>query len=205
MVNHTTCWAACVNSYDECTFSNDDVEVLYWNSQDAHIYAIRGTEIEYNLMDVLRDLAFWRKEIRDIDVHYGFVKGWLSIKDKVLEHYASTTDDKPMVLTGHSMGGAIATIGAFDLMLSEWTESMECVSFGAPRCINKEDDYKDEAGHVEKVVTSYVHYRDPIPSSTSFAGYDYINDQVLGADKKAPWYKKRFRFHSIMRYNPKPL
>ncbi|OJK04868.1 hypothetical protein ASPACDRAFT_1851828 [Aspergillus aculeatus ATCC 16872] len=70
-------------------------------------------------------------------VHQGFWKAWSSVADTLTAEIASAVTAYPgysLVLTGHSLGGALATIGATVLRNAGY--SVQLYSYGAPRVGN---------------------------------------------------------------------
>lgn len=80
--------------------------------------------------------------VADAQVHAGFFLAYLSVADKLqramsilLTHYP----DAHVLITGHSLGGALATIAATDLLMRQVTVDrfVTLVSFGQPRVGNR--------------------------------------------------------------------
>jgi len=84
--------------------------------------AFRGTD----------DWDDWAKNFRTgLFTHPGFRSAWKTIRDKTLD-VATSLEGHPLVITGHSLGGAIACLAAKDLAeAGHPTEAV--VTFGAPR------------------------------------------------------------------------
>ena len=101
------------------------------------IIAFRGTEAN-KWKDVATDLRAHKKPItsihssscndvlkpsgnlndRNIRVHSGFLKAYLSIKEAILQVVYDITqwrDSWRVLITGHSLGGALATLCAFEI------------------------------------------------------------------------------------------
>ena len=74
--------------------------------------------------------------------HVGFAIAWASIRDEVEKWFDSLAVDGrsyPIVLSGHSLGGALALVAGFDLARKRSPESvLAVVTFGAPLVGNDE-------------------------------------------------------------------
>ncbi len=113
------------------------------------VVVFAGTE---NVMDVYLDLkAYLVKWHGPGRVHKGFLESWLLLKSGI----SKAVGNRPLVLTGHSLGAGILTIGALDL-----PNSVEkIVTFGSPRpgnCVFAEC-FKNFN------IARYVNKSDPIP------------------------------------------
>lgn len=76
----------------------------------------------------------------NIKVHSGFLKDYKSLSAVVLKQVAALNKNCPtcrIILTGHSLGGALATIAAADLIVKGYTPSrFTLYTFGSPRVGN---------------------------------------------------------------------
>lgn len=201
LVNHQTLAQYCIDSYRERTFVSRDVEVLYLDLPHCHVFAIRGTEADKFISgrgwkDVIRDLAIWPRDIGATFGHAGFVAGWDSIVEEVLE--IAQKQLKPVVLTGHSLGGAIALVGTYELI--RHGQAVECVTFGAPRALVPAGMVPVILGAMLGCATQYEHYRDPVPALLGWTDYKHINSVITGSFYRAPWFMRRKKFHSILGY-----
>lgn len=64
-------------------------------------------------------------------VHKGFFKAYQSIEDPLIEALSHLQENKTVIITGHSLGGALATIAAREL--ESRYNIAACYTFGAPR------------------------------------------------------------------------
>lgn len=102
--------------------------------QDGIVYIfIAGTD---DVKDIITDMRVapsrFNGEADDVKVHVGFEQAYRDIKD-TLEKY--TIDEQKVIIAGHSMGGAIATLAAYKI--SKYVPDVTCVTFGCPRVGNR--------------------------------------------------------------------
>ncbi|XP_074569970.1 lipase-like [Curcuma longa] len=112
---------------------------------NSTIIAIRGTS-ENSIKNWIQDL-FWVQldlnypGVKDAKVHHGFYRayhntalryGITSAVQRIKELYG----DIQIMVTGHSMGGAIASFCALDLNVNYGVEHVQLMTFGQPRVGN---------------------------------------------------------------------
>jgi hypothetical protein len=93
-------------------------------------------------------------------VHAGFSEQWSSVRERVLSELQKTNPTQ-ILLTGHSLGSALATISATDVMARFPDAQVELITFGAPRCGNAE--FIDKVSARVDVFTRVVNDSDFIP------------------------------------------
>ena len=109
------------------------------DEMDMAVVSFRGTENERdwitNLQYSLTPADSPQAEGRETTgkVHQGFRDAFISVRDQV-DRYLPCAEGLPIFITGHSLGGALATLGAAHL--SGWGLAA-CYTFGAPRVGNK--------------------------------------------------------------------
>ncbi|MWC30037.1 lipase family protein [Paenibacillus sp. MMS18-CY102] len=102
-------------------------------SEHSAILAFRGTG---SVMEWVSD--FISQQIRCKPVkppsltHKGFTDIYMSCRDKVLALVRNVSPDKKLYITGHSLGGALATLAALDTAFNDLREPT-VYTFGAPR------------------------------------------------------------------------
>ncbi|GFR45786.1 hypothetical protein Agub_g7240, partial [Astrephomene gubernaculifera] len=120
------------------------------------VVAFRGTEPS-QFKDVLSDLRLapvYPEKLNPTDpkvrVHAGFLSAYESVRPTLLALVAAATSPPPpagspqppasgpwrILVTGHSLGGALATLGSYDLKKSDPARDITCYTFGAPRVGN---------------------------------------------------------------------
>ncbi|KAJ1935897.1 hypothetical protein FBU59_005235 [Linderina macrospora] len=106
------------------------------------IVSWRGTTI---LMDWVKDFTYfpvsWPSAVTGSKVHRGFLQAYSSVSSQIEQSVAKLVAKYPdysIVLTGHSLGGAQATIAAVDYATRhpEWRSKMKLFTYGQPRVGN---------------------------------------------------------------------
>lgn len=133
--------------------------VVYNQKPDYLFIKERGTQyIAFEGSDTAKD---WRRNLEfvivDHDEHLGFA---LSARDLMSQMWLDgirLNKNKPLVLCGHSLGGAVATIIA--AQLQEMHPDMALVTFGSPRPGGHKFRERFNVLH-----RRYVHENDVVPS-----------------------------------------
>lgn len=98
------------------------------------IVAYRGTG---DLDNVMKDVTVQSVPYKCVPnyglVHQGFQDVYISIRDSVLATIRAK-DVKRVILTGHSMGGALSQLSAPDILYQFHSLVPEVINFAAPRC-----------------------------------------------------------------------
>lgn len=129
----------------------------------GNVVAFAGTDSSTNVKTDLKvsDVAFPACGNPKTRVHAGFFKAWTSVRDRV---FASVEKSESVVFTGHSLGGALATLAALD-----WTcttrKPADVVTFGSPQVGDElfVDAFDARIRRSTRVVTPL----DPVPKSLS--------------------------------------
>jgi len=67
-------------------------------------------------------------------VHSGFYSSYKQVRDHITK---ATKDKSRVIIAGHSLGGAIATLASFELATANQDLELYCVTFGSPRVGNR--------------------------------------------------------------------
>ena len=185
-------------------FSRKNDSQMYICKYDKKLSVIfRGTESK---RDVLTDLNIIQikmpisntKEGEYPEVHWGFYNQFQSLEsdlDKALCEYTSNDNEREVVFSGHSLGGALATIAALKYAKQYPGLDVNCVTFGSPRVGNP-----TFAKHFDESVNEsyrFVNDNDPVPCVPSAWRYKHVKgckwlyqDNVL--DEITAWRGWRF-------------
>lgn len=164
-IMHSDLAAAANRSYDTCTFSTGDCEALIEMHNQHQVIAIRGTEggkllTGLGFMDVIRDMRFIPWYDKKLGwAHSGFLHGGLDIFEEIGENL---DPDIPIIVTGHSLGAALALIVSI-LLKQAGYNVVEYVGFACPRTFvyNKQKHNKDSS--VRFPMTIYRYENDIVP------------------------------------------
>lgn len=167
--NHVRLARLCGDSYHSDRFP-DAVEIggmgpdcFVLAKETPAIVVFRGTS---DLTGFLQDFMARKEEHPWGWVHHGFLDCWKIIRHRVL----AVVGLKPVILTGHSLGGAMATLAAPDFA----GQVKEVVTFGSPRVGNGafRDAYAEEFA---EQTTRYVYSLDPVPLVPGYLpGYRHV-------------------------------
>jgi triacylglycerol lipase len=110
--------------------NKDGAQAMILTNNTEQVLAFRGTQPK-ELNDIAADLKSWKmKSKTDGEVHDGFYDEVEKLWADIIPLISAT---KPLFITGHSLGGAMATIAA-----SRLEKQTECLyTFGSPRVGNK--------------------------------------------------------------------
>ncbi|KAF2271182.1 alpha/beta-hydrolase [Lojkania enalia] len=156
--------SATTNSLAEFSKGNTDVTgfVALDNTNRQIIVSFRGSSSIENWMANLDIKAVNTDICSGCSAHSGFWRSWSQARDEVLQAVKNACAANPgysVATTGHSLGGAIATLAAAQLRNEGYTVAL--YTFGAPRIASsKLSDYitKQPGGNYR-----ITHWNDPVP------------------------------------------
>ena len=91
----------------------------------------RGTQPDIKA-DIWTDVALTLHKTRDGEVHTGFRDAYREVQTQIHESLIKI-GKIPLYITGHSLGGALATVAAQDLEHKYGDQIAACYTFGSPR------------------------------------------------------------------------
>jgi len=102
--------------------------------------------------DTIIDLEFLPKKEESLSMHRGFIKAFSYLWPEI-ETFLKAVDENKLIITGHSLGGALAYI------LSTKTKFCKLITFGAPRVIfGNSDKVENEKNY------RFVNCSDAVPT-----------------------------------------
>ena len=87
-----------------------DTQLMVIELFDHIVIAFRGTS---DLRDAFTDIQIKRFPISGGSAHVGFVRAILEVMPRLEAYLATLSTAKPLVITGHSLGGALAALFAY--------------------------------------------------------------------------------------------
>ncbi|XP_074558925.1 uncharacterized protein LOC141814866 isoform X3 [Curcuma longa] len=178
-----------------------DTQVAIWRDslRKRLVVAFRGTE-QSKWKDLRTDLMLLPVGLnperlsgdfkQEVQVHSGFLSAYDSVKNRIMMLIKLSIGSEPeddlsvptwqVYVTGHSLGGALATLLALELSLSQMAKlgkiSVTMYNFGSPRVGNR----RFAELYNKKVKDSWrvVNHRDIIPTVPRLMGYCHVAHPV---------------------------
>ena len=167
----------------------DDVDYCIFVKEEKIYLAFEGSRTKRDWQNNLNfPRKIYKKQYSCLKAARGWGDAYKSCNNIVMEELISVMDDYPffpVVIIGHSYGGAMAVLAAEDLHYR--TRTMPSViTFGAPKCLfgNKSKKYVKSCC-VE--ITQYQHVHDIVPRMPPFSGYHSVNVKWVGKDRWKFW------------------
>ena len=155
------------------TFDNQGTQALLVTNGHICVLAFRGTEL-HSLQDIKSDInSDMRECVNGGHVHVGFNDAYEAIAIELEQRLKySDVNHLPLYITGHSLGGAVATIAA--KRLKHQAGIAACYTFGSPRVADPQWGYSMKTP-VYRIVNSF----DCVPSFPPSGDASYIISKTL--------------------------
>lgn len=137
-----------------------------WPERGYAVVTFRGTD---SMRDVRIDLSIWPRRSGYGRIHRGFLSQWDSIKRSILNEMQRAETPPTIYVTGHSLGGALATIAALEMKKNMPHSNIIVWTFGAPR-VGNAAFVQDFRNHIQESVR-VVRKPDPVPLVPPFPYY----------------------------------
>jgi len=132
----------CSQNVSGINIIDDDTRIImgYDNSLKAPFISIRGSSDINNWISNLETRIIHPYQDKNIGVHNGLYYEYLRYKDTLISYLLELNDNSNIIITGHSSGGAIASLLTYDLVTDGYIDYRNILlySFGSPRIGNNE-------------------------------------------------------------------
>lgn len=186
-------------------FTDTQVAILNQLTSDRLYIVFRGSDTS---IDWINNFQF-RQQIypygdgnTEVKFHQGFMTGYFAVRQALLDAMEKF-EGQQVIVTGHSLGGALATIAALDLQYnlgSDHDLNFEVYSFGAPRVGNSAmvESYNGRIPNSYRFVYGW----DAVTRAPrTWQGFDHV-DQAIQLGSRWTWkvLSRRFTDHAIDAY-----
>lgn len=190
---------------EDGSFTDTQVGILHQPETNRLYVVFRGTD---QPIDWINNVQF-RQQIypygdgnSDVRFHQGFMTAYFAIR-KTLLQVVDEFNGQHIIVTGHSLGGALATIGALDLQYNLGTKdnfTFSVYTYGAPRVGNQAlvDSFNRRIPDSHRFIYGWdVVTRVP----REWQGYGHVA-KALQLGNRWSWqvFSRRFSDHSINNY-----
>jgi hypothetical protein len=140
-------------------------------------------------------------------IHAGLYNQYISIKNYIYNIIQKYNNINEIIICGHSLGGGLATIAAFDIKYNLTKHKISCFTLGSPRVGNKVFTSKFN----ELIQESYRigNLNDPVQNAPMNHKYSHVHYSIIFNNNKIiknndiPWYIRRFnRCKNVDWFNP---
>lgn len=156
-------------------------------NQNAIYVVFRGSTSVYNWLEDLDAFQIPYPDCEECEVHEGFFYGKESVIEDILATVKSLTTIHPdhrVIVTGHSLGAALASLTALDIIKSGIENEVVLVNFGSPRFGNLE--LANWASNKIQEKYRITHLRDPVPHVPFHDDFTHISGE---------WYEDELGLH----------
>jgi len=157
--------------------SSTHTYITSFKSINAIVVAFKGTDDKTDIYDDIVAIPIDGPSEMGGHVHKGFSDSFEAGRSFVIsevDKLVSAHKDYDIVVTGHSLGGAIATIAAGVLSTKYPNRHVRLITYCQPRVGGTKFA---KAMYNKKNLTGmrYVHYNDPVPHAPFQLGFDFVH------------------------------
>ncbi|MCT8138250.1 lipase family protein [Anaerobacillus sp. CMMVII] len=128
-----------VKSFKGMAFGREEWFGFILETWDCVVIAFRGTLSDPDWIadaEAFQDI-FPYSESKGL-IHHGFLSIYQSCREEIFKTYARIAPYKRLYITGHSLGGALATLHAMDVVENGHFPKVTMYNYASPRVGNKE-------------------------------------------------------------------
>ncbi len=163
--------------YEVIFLEKNETQLFIAKSYNEVVVCFRGTEPD-KIVDISTDLKCKQVPWMYGKVHQGFYEALVPVENQLFDHFIKHDPSKKITITGHSLGGALASLFALSLKCKLQTLSVEVVTFGAPKIGNEEFVVAYEK-HLFEKTTRVVNDEDVVPLVPTHLFMDYSQSDDL--------------------------
>jgi triacylglycerol lipase len=152
-------------------FSKGSTQGFLAKNNNIYVLAFRGTQPK-KIEDINADIRAYKTSLKEGKIHAGFHEAYEEVADEIVKIFMENESWVwPLYITGHSLGGALATIATQNLEHRIKSQIAACYTFGSPRVGNSQYEKNVKAPfyrivHSTDIVTlvpsiGYMHIGDP--------------------------------------------
>ncbi|ATB69092.1 hypothetical protein SJPD1_0980 [Sulfurospirillum diekertiae] len=120
-----------INMKIEKTFDCNGTQAMLVSNDKFYVLVFRGTEVS-SVEDIKADLKAVTKQCDTGGrIHSGFDEAFSEVHIEIQSYLNNLTEEKPLFITGHSLGGALATVATKKLTFKYGIAA--CYTYGSPR------------------------------------------------------------------------
>jgi len=184
----------CSQNVSDITIIDDNTRIImaYDYSLLSNFVSIRGSSDINNWISNLKTRIIYPFIDKNIGVHNGLYYEYLLYKERLISYVRGLNKDDLLIISGHSSGGGLATLLAYDLV-NEYiflNSNILLYTFGSPRIgnvhfvnsfislnitSNRVTYKKDIVPHLPEELFGFVHIPHEIWFTTS-SKYEHCND-----------------------------
>jgi predicted lipase len=168
-----------------------DTQAYIWKTKQKIVVSFRGTS---SIKDAMTDVNIIQCGVSDICdkwmtdttsdyaiyIHSGFLSQYLTVREQLIKHISDGTYEE-FLITGHSLGGALATLSAVDLFSTMSTpHTKTVVTIGSPRVGNS--TFVKEFDSANFVNYRIFNDQDPVPQVPISPFYKHVGNGICVND-----------------------
>ena len=170
------------NKYQKLIQDNGEQVVIGYNiDYDTTFVGFRGSANTQNWIDNLHVAQIQPYDNTNISVEKGFYNLFMSLENDIIEEINDVSTKyktSKLLITGHSLGGALSTLLAFDLLYVRNSDmAIQLITFGSPRVGN--EDFVSIFNNYPIYSNRVTHYYDIVPHiPQEFLKYRHVSQEI---------------------------
>lgn len=190
---------------EDAGFTDTQVAFLHKAGSERTYIVFRGSDksVDWiNNFQLRQQIYPYGDANTDVRFHRGFMSAYFAVRERLLPAVKDVSCPQ-IVITGHSLGGALATIAALDIqynITSKTGQAIDVYTFGAPRVGNKA--LAESYNRRVPISFRYIFGWD-IVTRVPRAWQDFVHvdrEVLIGSRWTWKFFSRRFSDHAIGNY-----